>query len=908
MSRVEKNHIDSKIKISSDAICRHIGNLDVLGRGAASQDILKNVRDLIEHIMLKIYAYPNDIESNYSNITEAIKFVRQRGDLRMIWKFHKLVQISVSHYANTEEESERLMLKYYEYLLRVKEFLKTEYSLDILENIKDFPVKMDPNLESYYTQIAEKIFENKKLKASSKPFSERFYIHKIKPFFIEHKIYYEVTFIPVKGYVSKFDRYIAFTDLDISRYYAVRLSVIPDSIEILGKAMPISIIVNWETSIRPCELKKFSGIFGLNHEIVSKSLEYKGLMKYLTRTGYNLVDILDLDDANYLAIKDQIIGPFLRPKIFDALDTSRSLLKSDGRGSNIIRYLLFNLNNRVVKKQIDCCENINLSNLYLSNKCIPFDEMPFCSSLVFHNPKLGDLFEALNSDNRQHELLARIIKNNTETKNILYTPIEDLVDFDDINQLIKKYNRKIWSGHNDRKMELFKNHVYIKGYESDTLYIIRKLNTLTDDGITNYSNSVEAWLAPKGVYNIDCDEKINVITQLFSNSKVALIYGAAGTGKSTLLNHIAHFNSRHRKIFLANTNPAVDNLKRCISSSECNFSTIASYIKKGRMEYDIVFVDECSTVSNRDMKTILEMTSFKLLVLVGDVHQIEAIRFGNWFSAVRNLIPEESVFELTQTHRTQNVKLREFWRKVRYMEKSVLEIMVKEKYTHSLDESVFLKDSDDEIVLCLNYDGLYGINNINKFLQQSNPNPSFIWNGIEEYKIGDPILFNESERFYPLIYNNMKGRIVGIEMRDKSKEIIFDIELDRVINGMDAAGHDFLLFESPESDKSVIRFTVNAPHDTDDDNDFTLSDVPFQVAYAVSIHKAQGLEYDSVKVVITGEVEELITHNIFYTAITRAKHRLKIYWTPEVENTVLSNIAPNRNGKDIELIKLRLNS
>ena len=53
--------------------------------------------------------------------------------------------------------------------------------------------------------------------------------------------------------------------------------------------------------------------------------------------------------------------------------------------------------------------------------------------------------------------------------------------------------------------------------------------------------------------------------------------------------------------------------------------------------------------------------------------------------------------------------------------------------------------------------------------------------------------------------------------------------------------------------------------------------VPFQIAYAVSIHKAQGLEYNSVKIVITNEVEEKITHNIFYTAITRAKEKLKIF-------------------------------
>ena len=72
---------------------------------------------------------------------------------------------------------------------------------------------------------------------------------------------------------------------------------------------------------------------------------------------------------------------------------------------------------------------------------------------------------------------------------------------------------------------------------------------------------------------------------------------------------------------------------------------------------------------------------------------------------------------------------------------------------------------------------------------------------------------------------------------------------------------------------------------------------------AVSIHKAQGLEYDSVKIVITDEVEELVTHNIFYTAITRAREKLKIYWTPEVEEKVINRIRPRDISKDVELLK-----
>lgn len=91
--------------------------------------------------------------------------------------------------------------------------------------------------------------------------------------------------------------------------------------------------------------------------------------------------------------------------------------------------------------------------------------------------------------------------------------------------------------------------------------------------------------------------------------------------------------------------------------------------------------------------------------------------------------------------------------------------------------------------------------------------------------------------------------------------------------------------------------------DEDGDESTSLTVVPFQIAYAVSIHKAQGLEYDSVKIVITDEVEELVTHNIFYTAITRAREKLKIYWTPEVEEKVINRIKPRDISKDVELLR-----
>ena len=121
---------------------------------------------------------------------------------------------------------------------------------------------------------------------------------------------------------------------------------------------------------------------------------------------------------------------------------------------------------------------------------------------------------------------------------------------------------------------------------------------------------------------------------------------------------------------------------------------------------------------------------------------------------------------------------------------------------------------------------------------------------------------------------------------------------------MDIYGTDIEIIEDYDYPNTVVRFSVFKRRSVDDDDDSTSNTiVPFQIAYAVSIHKAQGLEYDSVKVVITNEVDEMITHNIFYTAITRAKKRLKIYWSPEVQSRLLSDLAPRNNGRDISLLR-----
>jgi ATP-dependent exoDNAse (exonuclease V) alpha subunit len=489
------------------------------------------------------------------------------------------------------------------------------------------------------------------------------------------------------------------------------------------------------------------------------------------------------------------------------------------------------------------------------------------------------------------------VKINVEDRGMLYTPVADLEDLGDVDQLIATYNGKLYYKHTGRKLLKDKGHVFIKDYEDGTVTIIDKLQQYAATGIAGYEAAVKQWLA-QTTPAPDDPLKVKALQELFIDSQVALIYGAAGTGKSTMVSLIANYFNSNEKLFLAHTNPAVDNLKRRVNAQNATFCTISSQIGRADVtNYDVLIIDECSTVSNSDLLKVLERTSFKLLVLVGDVFQIESIQFGNWFGLARSFIPNTAVFELKTAFRTKNANLLDLWSTVRELKDDVAETLARNSYSTVLDESLFKAQRDDEIILCLNYDGLYGINNVNRFLQSSSLGAATVW-GASTYKVGDPVLFNETDRFRPVIYNNLKGKIVAIQTFPG--RIQFDVSLDRPVTAFDVDGIQLRYVQD-----STVQFDVYERGNGDDDDDSTTGLVPFQVAYAVSIHKAQGLEYDSVKVVITDANDDDISHNIFYTAITRGREHLQIFWTPETEHAVLSSLQRSANKKDAALLSSR---
>ena len=894
--------IDKKIMDINKTICDNIDLIDfpTVSRGLVSQNLLGQSRNLVEHIAVKIYGNNSDIIVNWETIPAALEFIKHDNKYLFLRKFHGFLQESKSHYTPDYEGAERLVLKYYNYYMMVKNFMKKEYQINILHNLNKFPTNTDRTIQEFHEKIAERLEILRPMNDYSR--NERMYVHKVIPFIVNERVYYEVVLSPAYDTTSKFNRFIVYSRYMVPSHYALKALIFYDDISVADRRMPVNIMTDFLVSIRPCELNNFAKLFGKRIKMTSSSAEYIGMMNYLSSSGASLLDIVMAPQEDYNHMKQKMFRRSQAHHFEEVLDKCRELLLSQKAGSNIIRYLLHTLNNKILRLQYDGEAKDSLSGLYLEWGCIPFDKMPFATSLIQHNPKTSELYESINSAEREHEILVRYIQANMSSNARLYTSIKELEEYtNNIDAKIQRFNSNLYWKHTGRRVEKFGSNLYIKEALENTKQIIGKLIVDAKEGVQGYKDAMTSWIDEKGT--VDSEEKKCILQNMFANSHVSLIYGAAGTGKTYLINHVSQFFDSHSKLFLANTNPAVENLRRKVKSQNCDFMTISKFVWNNRIhtDYDILIMDECSMVSNSDMANVLEKANYSLLLLVGDTYQIESITFGNWFSMAKYFVPRYSWHELVTPYRTQDVELLEFWKKVRNLEEDLTEHIVNYGYACNLDPSIFDRQTEDEIILCLNYDGLYGINNINRFLQENNPNKAFRW-GLATYKVGDPILFNESERFMPALYNNLKGTIVDIETEVDAECMWFTVEVNKALTELDVMNLDLELLDSRTSGKAIVKFRVRKKKDSDDDNDFVDdTDIPFQIAYAVSIHKAQGLEYESVKIIITQEVDQMITHNIFYTAITRSKHFLKIYWSPETQQKVLDRfeISDSKNDATI---------
>lgn len=860
-------------------------------RDEVSRRIVRDLNDLC-YATLILNAYKN----GYTNVSEKLAWeVSQlRVDTRYLCNFLRGLKY-INRRIPKEGQAERLMLKYYNYLWEIRRFMRENYNKSILENLEKFPLDLDTVDSEYYEKVAKQI-ENIDLTKRNVRVS-RYYVHKITPFFVNGERYYEITLQLAGVYSTKYNRVTVYSKMTITTYYSIQIAYTETELELWGIRNNIKVLNDWKVAIDPTCLNKLSKMLMKHTKINRNYQEYVNLMEFLTETGMNLFELINMRKERFSQIYNRVFGTTNTHDFGDVLiQIRREYSKSSCKvGKNTIGYAMLHMRDEILEDLLPnkfYPKRIS-EKLFVSSRCYPFEKNPMVANLVGTKTSKKDkerIIELLDDSKVVSLVQPYMTIDNliSETGELLFKKSEIGSD-----AVIENYNTSLDDWERDKGYFIIEKEglVTIASYYDTTINILKRLLQLTHNVSLDRQEENERFIKNCGIKFDDIDKKI-ALKHLFVNSNIMLIYGAAGTGKTTLINYISRMFGNARKLYLTKTHTALQNVIRSLDKNidNCDFEIIDSITRSNSaVIHDIVFIDECSTIDNRTMELLLgKISNDALIVMSGDIYQIESIDFGNWFFYAKDIVKAKGAsIELSSTWRTEKEELKGLWKAVREKSTIVTEMLSMEgPFSENLGENIFHLD-EDEVVLCLNYDGKFGLNNMNQYFQNANTNSkAFSW---EEwsYKIGDRIIFTNTRRS-TLLYNNLKGTIINISYAKKS--IIFEIEVKAFLTECQCEEETFDYVDTTEKG-TIIRLEVVAWDDDLSEEEKVKTVIPFQLAYAISIHKAQGLEYKSVKIVIPSSNAEKITHSIFYTAITRAKEKLKIFWSAETMKSVIESFT-----------------
>lgn len=352
-------------------------------------------------------------------------------------------------------------------------------------------------------------------------------------------------------------------------------------------------------------------------------------------------------------------------------------------------------------------------------------------------------------------------------------------------------------------------------------------------------------------------------------SKVCLLSGGAGTGKTTILRAILdvleNISSGLQIIQLALSGRAS---QRMSESTGREASTIAKFCidmkraKRGyRPEHCVVVIDEASMVDVYSMHQLLNyLPPATRFIFVGDDQQLPPVGGGLVFHAL--LQSEMPKFVLSQVKRqAEESGIHKFAMAIRnekylwlpdYVQNPQEDCsQIKAKGLNDIRE-IFLKLGQDTIVLCAMQNAKLGVRQINQVMQRSfglDRNPILYFDhehGVQSYVSAIGVRFYEDDPI--MIAKNAYD--IGVRNGD----------IGRIIDAY---------FEPEESGVSGI-LELNGRY-LKIDQDLLEK---MELAYAITIHKSQGSQWRNTIIVINHEARHMLDKTLIYTASTRATERL----------------------------------
>lgn len=369
-------------------------------------------------------------------------------------------------------------------------------------------------------------------------------------------------------------------------------------------------------------------------------------------------------------------------------------------------------------------------------------------------------------------------------------------------------------------------------------------------------------------------------------NKITLITGGPGTGKTTIIKGIleAYRQAGSKIILCAPTGRAAKKMEETTGYPAQTIHRLLEYNpqtkgfrknERNPLKCDLIIIDESSMIDTVLMYSMLKaIPESATVVFVGDVDQLPSVGPGAVF---RDLI--ESNF-------ADCVRLTEIFRQSKeslivlnahrinngYM--PILENRIKERsdflfYPRTEPESVLKTivhlissyipltygiPKENIQVLTPMYKGEIGVSNLNSVLKEViNPKKEEIQKGGKTLRLGDKV----------------------IQMRNNYEKDVFNGDIGR-ITGIDLDGQEVVV----TYDTREVRY------------DFSELD-EIMPAYAISIHKSQGSEYEAVIVPVMTHHYVLLQRNLIYTALTRAKKLAVFVGTKKALAIAIKNNKPH---------------
>lgn len=394
---------------------------------------------------------------------------------------------------------------------------------------------------------------------------------------------------------------------------------------------------------------------------------------------------------------------------------------------------------------------------------------------------------------------------------------------------------------------------------------------------------------------------------------VVIITGGPGTGKTTIVRAIIEMylklNKDNQTIadYIALLAPTGKAAKRLKESTNMNAMTIHKFLgytgnnnfsfnKYNKTSSKLIIVDEASMMDlPLASQLVTSMQDDARLIIVGDVDQLPSVGPGQ---VLKDLIESKEIktIRLTKIHRQAEDS------NIIKLAHNINEGILPETILDKLNDRTFISTDNEHVPILL-------VDVVNRFVQRGYDIKKDIQVLIPMYK-GETGINAINARIQNIVnpYAEEKGEIkhYGVIFRENDKVIQLVNRAEKGIMNGDVGYISNLIKKDLKITGVEVTFdSVVVEYNLEELEDLNL-------AYAISVHKAQGGEFDVVVMPMTSQHYIMLRRKLIYTAVTRAKKILILIGDARTMQMGIRQIENSRKtilkDKLIEYVKNNINS